>query len=81
MRANKSKFKKNQAVAVRNWTGKNTESGIVTAVIGIPVGEQMTMYRYMVLMDNARGAFGKSQRFVFEHEIVNAVTVTTAKAA
>lgn len=69
MRANKAKFKKNQAVSVRNWTGKNTESGIVTAVIGIPVGEQVTMYRYMVKMDNQRDVFGASVRFLFEHEL------------
>lgn len=85
MRANKSKFRKGQAVVIRDWTGKKTEHGVISAVSAIPVrtsaSEQFTMYRYMVAMDNARGVFGKSQRFVFEYEIVQAVVVSGKKAA
>lgn len=84
MRANKSKFKKNAAVEIRDWTGKKSESGVITSVIPIPAttstGEQFTLYRYMVLMNNARGPFGASQRFVYEHQ-VQALIEATRKAA
>lgn len=73
MRANKSKFKRNMLVAVRNWTTRDLEHGVIASVIPEPVstpkGEQFTMYRYMVKMDNQRDVFGASVRFLFEHEL------------
>lgn len=84
MRKPRSKFTKGQTVTLARFGFTGTETGEVIDVIGMPVSlpnrDTFTMYRYRVAMDNKRGPFGASVRFVSETELRASVKFA-AKAA
>jgi hypothetical protein len=84
MRKPRSKFTKGQTVTLARFGFTGTETGEVIDVIGMPVSlpnrETFTLFRYRVAMDNKRGPFGASVRFVHEYQITAAV-VAVGKAA
>ncbi len=79
----RSKFVIGEEVTIRKWHSHGTETGVIASVT--PSFHQFnddtfTTYRYGVKMDNGRGAFGASVRFVGESELRKSLVKPTKKA-
>lgn len=84
-RSKRALFTVGQPVTLCKWGLEGSETGVIssrTAVyVALTNGNTYTNYRYMVTMDNQRGPFGASQRFLFENEIRARVIKPAVKAA
>lgn len=79
----RSKYKVGNIVTLARWGVIGSETGEVVSVHPSYYETNnglLTMYRYIVQMDNARDAFGASTRFLWESEMKLAV-VSVKKAA